>query len=68
MLDPLAYATAKTYGLTEECTAILEVAGLNEEEISLPAKPHVANPPELLRLWNPTGLFSRPRDHCLKRL
>jgi coatomer subunit alpha len=48
MLDPLAYATAKTYGLTEECTAILEVAGLNEEEISLPAKPHVANPPRAI--------------------
>ena len=34
-LDPLAYATAKTYGLEEECAAILEAAGMNEEDITL---------------------------------
>jgi coatomer subunit alpha len=35
-IDPLAYATAKTYGLEEECAAILEAAGLTEEDITLP--------------------------------
>ena len=45
-VDPLAYATAKTYGLAEECAAILEAAGLTEEQISLPsAQAHAPDPP-----------------------
>jgi coatomer protein complex subunit alpha (xenin) len=32
----LAYITAKTHGLTEECEAILEVTGLTEDQITLP--------------------------------
>ena len=35
-LDSLAYAAAKTYGLTEECASILEATGLTEEDIKLP--------------------------------
>ena len=35
-LYPLAYLTAKSHGLTEECESILEMTGLTEEEISLP--------------------------------
>lgn len=34
---PLAYLTAKSHGLTEECESILEATGLSEEQISLPA-------------------------------
>lgn len=46
-LDPLAYATAKTYGLTEECAAILEATGLTEDEIKLPStRSHVPDPPQ----------------------
>jgi coatomer subunit alpha len=33
--DPLAYATAKSHGLTEECSSILEEAGVSEDEIAL---------------------------------
>ena len=35
-IDPLAYATAKTYGLEEECQMILEAAELTEDQITLP--------------------------------
>src|SRR3982074_2512482 len=35
-IDPLAYMTAKSHGLTEECEAILEATGLTEEQITLP--------------------------------
>lgn len=34
--DPLAYVTAKSHGLTEECEAILEASGLTEDQIKLP--------------------------------
>jgi coatomer subunit alpha len=45
-LDPLAFATAKTYGLSEECAAILEATGLTEEEIILPSSElHIPDPP-----------------------
>lgn len=33
---PLAYLTAKTNGLEDECQSILEAAGLTEDQISLP--------------------------------
>lgn len=36
-LYPLAYATAKAHGLTEECESILETCGLTEDQISLPS-------------------------------
>ncbi|RKF53627.1 putative coatomer subunit alpha [Erysiphe neolycopersici] len=35
-LYPLAYVTAKTYNLEEECRSILEVSGLTEDQIKLP--------------------------------
>jgi coatomer protein complex subunit alpha (xenin) len=35
-VDPLAYMTAKSHGLTEECESILEATGLTEEQITLP--------------------------------
>lgn len=34
--DPLAYITAKSHGLEEECQAILEATGLTEDQITLP--------------------------------
>jgi coatomer subunit alpha len=46
-LDPLAYATAKTHGLEEECAAILEAAGISEEDIVLPEmESHTFDPPK----------------------
>lgn len=36
-LYPLAYMTAKSNGLTEECESILEATGLTEDQITLPA-------------------------------
>jgi coatomer protein complex subunit alpha (xenin) len=48
-IDPLAYATAKTYGLTEECAAILEATGLTEEDITLPkSESHLPDPPQAI--------------------
>ena len=36
LLDPLAYMVAKAHGLEEECQSILEVTGLEEDQLSLP--------------------------------
>lgn len=36
-LYPLAYMTAKSHGLEEECESILEATGLTEDQITLPA-------------------------------
>jgi coatomer subunit alpha len=42
---PLAYLTAKSHGLTEECESILESIGLSEDQISLPtARSRVTTP------------------------
>ena len=35
-VDPLAYMTAKSNGLEEECQSILEATGLTEEQLTLP--------------------------------
>lgn len=35
-IDPLAYLTAKSHGLTEEAESILEACGLTEDQITLP--------------------------------
>ncbi|KAI9797473.1 MAG: hypothetical protein M1835_000415 [Candelina submexicana] len=35
-LYPLAYMTAKSHGLSEECESILEASGLTEEQVKLP--------------------------------
>ena len=44
--DPLAYITAKSNGLTEECESILEVTGLTEDEITLPEIVSSLSPPK----------------------
>src|ERR1700738_3502549 len=46
-IDPLAFATAKMYGLAEECAALIETTGLAEDEFTLPTfQPHVPDPPQ----------------------
>ena len=46
ILDPLAYMTAKSHGLTEECESILEATGLTEEQITLPSLGSPLSPPK----------------------
>ncbi|CZT14639.1 probable COP1-coatomer complex alpha chain of secretory pathway vesicles [Ramularia collo-cygni] len=43
---PLAYLTAKSNGLEEECQAILEASGLTEDQISLPSVGKPVSPPK----------------------
>ncbi|CAD6443130.1 c8a72a50-909b-4792-8fe1-03b9790fd885 [Sclerotinia trifoliorum] len=45
-LYPLAYMTAKSHGLTEECESILEASGLTEEQIALPSLGSPLTPPK----------------------
>ncbi|KAK4222144.1 hypothetical protein QBC38DRAFT_490519 [Podospora fimiseda] len=45
-LYPLAYMTAKSHGLEEECQAILEATGLSEEELNLPTFGDALTPPK----------------------
>lgn len=45
-LYPLAYMTAKSHGLEEECESILEATGLTEDQISLPAIGSPLSPPK----------------------
>ena len=44
-LYPLAYLTAKSHGLTEQCESILEASGLTEEQVSLPSIGKPLSPP-----------------------
>ena len=43
--DPLAYATAKTAGLEDECQTMLEASGLTTDQISLPTIGKPLQPP-----------------------
>ncbi|KAH8592370.1 coatomer WD associated region-domain-containing protein [Bisporella sp. PMI_857] len=45
-LYPLAYMTAKSHGLEEECASILEATGLTEDQISLPNLGSPLTPPK----------------------
>ncbi|KAE8448229.1 hypothetical protein EG329_009659 [Mollisiaceae sp. DMI_Dod_QoI] len=45
-LYPLAYMTAKSHGLEEECESILEATGLTEDQISLPPIGSPLSPPK----------------------
>jgi coatomer subunit alpha len=47
-LYPLAYLTAKTHGLTEECKSILEASGLAEDQISMPTGGTPMAPPRTI--------------------
>lgn len=44
-LYPLAYATAKSHGLEQECQEILEITGLTEDQIRLPQIGEPLQPP-----------------------
>lgn len=45
---PLAYLTAKSNGLEEECQAILEATGLTEDQLTTPAMGGPLNPPKAI--------------------
>ncbi|KAK0648773.1 coatomer WD associated region-domain-containing protein [Cercophora newfieldiana] len=45
-LYPLAYLTAKSNGLEEECQSILEASGLTEEQLTLPELGEPLTPPQ----------------------
>lgn len=45
-IDPLAYITAKSHGLTEECESILEATGLTEDQITMPTIGSPLSPPK----------------------
>ncbi|WQF85185.1 Putative quinoprotein amine dehydrogenase, beta chain [Colletotrichum destructivum] len=45
-LYPLAYMTAKSHGLEEECQAILEATGLTEEQLETPTIGEALTPPK----------------------
>jgi coatomer protein complex subunit alpha (xenin) len=47
-LYPLAYLTAKSHGLTEECASILELCGLTEDQISMPQVGHGLKTPKVI--------------------
>jgi coatomer protein complex subunit alpha (xenin) len=43
---PLAYLTAKSHGLEEECQTILEISGLTEDQVTLPTVGQPVAPPK----------------------
>lgn len=45
-LYPLAYMTAKAYGLEDECESILEATGLAEDQITMPKIGEALTPPK----------------------
>lgn len=45
MTDPLAYMTAKSNGLEDECQSILDASGLTEDQVSLPSMGKPLTPP-----------------------
>lgn len=45
-LYPLAYMTAKSHGLDDECQAILEATGLSEDQINVPSLGEPSLPPK----------------------
>ncbi|RDA94511.1 hypothetical protein CP533_2698 [Ophiocordyceps camponoti-saundersi (nom. inval.)] len=45
-LYPLAYMTAKSHGLDEECQAILEATGLSEDQLNMPSVEETSSPPK----------------------
>lgn len=45
-IDPLAYMTAKSHGLDDECQAILEATGVTEEQLTMPTPGNPFVPPK----------------------
>lgn len=57
LLDPLAYMTAKAYGMEEECQLILEACEMTEDQISMPT---IGKPMDLARIVVPTHKANWP--------
>ena len=47
-IDPLAYMTAKSHSLDDECRIILDASGLTEDEVSLPVLGQPSYPPKVV--------------------
>ena len=47
-IDPLAYMTAKSHGLDDECKVILDASGLTEDQVSLPTIGKPLPPPKVV--------------------
>ena len=62
-LYPLAYLTARSHGLTEECEAILESTGLSEEQISLPNVGSPQQPPRTIVPTHKSNWPVKPASH-----
>ncbi|KAI9697112.1 MAG: hypothetical protein M1820_007927 [Bogoriella megaspora] len=56
-LDPLAYMAAKAHGREEECQAILEAAGVTEDQVSLP---QLGSPQPIPEPFVPVHKFNWP--------
>lgn len=48
VLDPLAYMTAKSHGLDEECQSILEAMGATEDQLTMPPLGEPLVPPKVV--------------------
>lgn len=48
LIDPLAYMTAKSHGLDDECKLILDASGLTEDQVSLPTMGKPLHPPRIV--------------------
>lgn len=62
-LYPLAYLTARSHGLTEECASILESTGLSEEQISLPSLGSPAKSPAIIVPTHLKNWPMKPASH-----
>ncbi len=62
-LYPLAYLTARSHGLTEESESILEVKGLSEAQISLPALGSSATTPVIIVPTHQRNWPMKPASH-----
>lgn len=62
-LYPLAYLTAKSHGLTEECQSILELTGLTEEQMTLPSVGSQLTTPRALVPTHKVNWPTKPAAH-----
>ena len=60
---PLAYLTAKSHGLTEECQSILELCGLTQDQISMPGSGEPLAPPRSIVSTYKTNWPVREASH-----
>jgi coatomer subunit alpha len=60
---PLAYLTARSYGLTEECESILEATGLSADQISVPAPGLPSSMPATIVPTHQANWPTKPASH-----